>query len=316
MRRARRSMMTPNEMAVFYHAWGFNVIPIGEDKRPVIVGSYMKDGVEHDKRYFWQQWTRNRQTMKDMDYMPWDKAHGVAGICGVGNMLCIDFDHSTYRPVNTVLYSLGLGKNYRWVAKTPGGGYHIWVKVSGEMPGRMDLDGIGADHIELRYSGHFAVLPWSPHPDGGTYEFVGKTPISPPELVTASRLHDAYSKVTIAVKEKTTSTGPLPAINSRGAYAEAALKNEMQTLALARQGRRNDTLNTCAFNLGQLILTGDLDENDVIYGLTRVALGIGLGEAEITKTIKSGIKNGRQRVRLERHVRGNDRTGYRGYEEG
>ena len=283
--------------ATVYHAWGFNVIPVGNDKRPVVTGSYWKGGELLPSRYFWQQWNKARQSMSQMDTMPWANATGVAGVCGVGDMTCIDFDHSAFTPVKRVLYLLGLNQRYRWVVKTPGGGYHVWVKAEGEMPTRLHLEGIGADHVEIRHFGHLTMLPGSVHPSGGTYQFVGRQPIEAPARIYASTILRAYADVTIEKEKPERTSNRVLAFTSNAQYANAAMRNEMNRLATVGKGRRNDALNECAFNLGQLVASGDLNETEVFDNLTAVATGIGLGHIEIEKTIRSGVKNGREHTR-------------------
>jgi len=293
--------------ATVYHAWGFNVIPVGNDKRPVVTGSYWKGGELLPSRYFWQQWNKARQSMSQMDTMPWANATGVAGVCGVGDMTCIDFDHSAFTPVKRVLYLLGLNQRYRWVVKTPGGGYHVWVKAEGEMPTRLHLEGIGADHVEIRHFGHLTMLPGSIHPSGGTYKFVGRQPVEPPTRIYSSTILKAYSAVTIEkVRQGRDISNYTPAFTSNVQYANAAMRNEMNRLAMARSGRRNNALNECAFNLGQLVGSGELNESEVLDNLTIVATGIGLERIEIEKTIRSGVKNGREHTRGARATQGND----------
>ena len=82
------------------------------------------------------------------------------------------------------------------------------------------------------------------------------------------------------------------------AYAEAALEDELDILARAGIGERNNQLNKSGFNLGQLIAaTGHFSETEVRDKLRTVALSIGLTEAETRNTIKSGIEDGKQKPR-------------------
>ncbi len=76
------------------------------------------------------------------------------------------------------------------------------------------------------------------------------------------------------------------------AYCEAALQKELDELSKKIEGERNDQLNKAAFNLGQLIAPGQLEEAEVISALRGVARQIGLEEGEIDGTIQSGITSG------------------------
>lgn len=76
------------------------------------------------------------------------------------------------------------------------------------------------------------------------------------------------------------------------AYAQAALRDELDRLRSATEGERNTTLNLCAFRLGQLVGAGLLDANTVAAAMLPVAHEIGLGEAEAAATIDSGLQAG------------------------
>jgi hypothetical protein len=61
---------------------------------------------------------------------------------------------------------------------------------------------------------------------------------------------------------------------------------------MAPPGRRNATLNSAAFSLGQLVGGGLLDVDAVAGALLIAALASGLGETEAMRTIESGLKAG------------------------
>ena len=63
-------------------------------------------------------------------------------------------------------------------------------------------------------------------------------------------------------------------------------------MAAAVPGTRNDTLNSEAYCLGQLVAGGVLDRLLVEQHLTQAALHTGLGEQEIQLTLKSGLEDG------------------------
>jgi putative DNA primase/helicase len=81
------------------------------------------------------------------------------------------------------------------------------------------------------------------------------------------------------------------------AYVEVARERELERLQRAPNHQRNDCLNRCAFKLGQLLPYGTLDERDCTSKLSEVARRIGLDEAEILPTIRSGLAAGRQNPR-------------------
>jgi putative DNA primase/helicase len=81
------------------------------------------------------------------------------------------------------------------------------------------------------------------------------------------------------------------------AYAAAALRDELDVLARAPEGSRNDQLNEAAFSLGQLVGAGALDQGEVETALEQTALAIGLEERETAATIASGITAGKREPR-------------------
>lgn len=84
-----------------------------------------------------------------------------------------------------------------------------------------------------------------------------------------------------------------------GGYCAGALAKETEAVASARKTTRNDTLNTAAFNLGQLVQPGGLEFSDVVSELTRAALTCGLTRKELKQwdLPERGIKAGMLRLR-------------------
>jgi hypothetical protein len=80
-------------------------------------------------------------------------------------------------------------------------------------------------------------------------------------------------------------------------YGAAALRDELEHLSRATEGTRNNTLNTAALHLGELVAGGELARGEVEQALLDVALRIGLGEREAVATIKSGLDAGARNPR-------------------
>jgi hypothetical protein len=86
-------------------------------------------------------------------------------------------------------------------------------------------------------------------------------------------------------------------------YARAALDCEIRRVASAPAGRRNDTLNRAAFNLGQLSAAGLLRGSVICAALTGAARRAGLdhdpgcGPRGIDRTIRSGLTAGARKPR-------------------
>jgi hypothetical protein len=81
-------------------------------------------------------------------------------------------------------------------------------------------------------------------------------------------------------------------------YAEAALRDEVLTLAGSPDGNRNDQLNRAAFAMGQFVAAKVLSEGEVVSELSRAATNTGLDSDEIRKTIMSGLESGNKHPRL------------------
>jgi putative DNA primase/helicase len=72
-------------------------------------------------------------------------------------------------------------------------------------------------------------------------------------------------------------------------YALAALQKELDAVASAPKGTRNNTLNRAAFSLGRFVRAGLLELLEVEDVLAAGAGSSGLGEAEVRRTIRSGL---------------------------
>jgi hypothetical protein len=75
------------------------------------------------------------------------------------------------------------------------------------------------------------------------------------------------------------------------------LAAELAALYRATPGRRNHTLNRCAFKVYRYVASGVLDEEAVTAAFAQAALAIGLEEAEVARTLASartaGLSNPR-----------------------
>lgn len=84
----------------------------------------------------------------------------------------------------------------------------------------------------------------------------------------------------------------LPRTDFKGgsAYASAALRGAVQSVACAGQGSRNDTLNREAYSLARFIESGDLPASVIAKALAEAALAAGLTNGEIAKTLASALR--------------------------
>jgi bifunctional DNA primase/polymerase-like protein len=163
---------------------------------------------------------------------------------------------------------------------TPRGGNHLYFAWDANIEIRNSESKI-APGIDVRGNGGYVCLPPSRSANGGMYQWDPNSPKTiapaPPWLITLAKAKKA------------------------SAYAKAALDRECKGVAATLPGKRNSALNKAAFNLGQLIGGGALDEEEVRDRLFEAAEICGLvaddGAAAAHATISSGITAGRQQPR-------------------
>jgi hypothetical protein len=88
-----------------------------------------------------------------------------------------------------------------------------------------------------------------------------------------------------------------PPIMGATEYGLAALVKECNLLAGTSEGQRNHQANTSAFNLGQLVASGDLPEGLVVAELWDAAMRTGLPTKEIRTALRSGLESGKAKPR-------------------
>ncbi|MBX2997781.1 MAG: bifunctional DNA primase/polymerase [Caldilineaceae bacterium] len=307
---------TLTEQALRFHGMGFNVFPVDRQKHPVTIGN---------GKYAWKRWQTERQTESDVCAMPWKLADGIAGLGGPNGLVCVDFDSPINDRALTMFLSI-LGINEQWAVWTPGKaatvakygrrltGYHVWVNCPGlNLDGKARLerpaiDGL-AEQIELRGPSVYAVLPGSPHPDGGIYQFLldDRFPDVAPPTVDASLLIVAYDAITLQPKAAQPAGDTTHfCVNGNGAHGgrlpwvERAFEDEINALR-GLQSRRNNGLNQAAYKLGGYLHTGVFSRTELEDALYSASVFNGYvaqdGEAQTRATIKSGIDRGMAKPR-------------------
>jgi Bifunctional DNA primase/polymerase, N-terminal len=159
-------------------------------------------------------------------------------------------------------------------------GWHLYFRPTGAGNRAGLLPG-----IDYRGAGGYVVAPPSIHPSGAVYRVTSDTPIAPAPPWLVRLLEPPPRRNGSAVSEL------LPSVAPRR-YGMAALRSEMQAVASAREGNRNDQLNRSAFRLGQLARAGVIDPTPCVNALWDAAVHAGLGDAEIGPTIRSGFTAG------------------------
>lgn len=122
----------------------------------------------------------------------------------------------------------------------------------------------------------------------------------PAASVTTDPRRD-WSLIGIKPTPATEPTPPpvVPLLHAAGgdAYAQAALARECEAVTSQREPGRNDRLNVAAFNLGQLVGSGQLAQEVVSEALYAAGRASGLEAKETADTVRSGLTKGRQHPR-------------------
>ena len=155
-----------------------------------------------------------------------------------------------------------------------------------------------ADGIDVRGDGGYVVGPGSATPDG-VYRFASGRSPDDVEIAEAPVWLLKMIVQPAASTNEDTKPAKIPEIDRERAvkYAEAARQRELDRLSKAPKHQRNNTLNLCAFRLGQFLPHGLLDRRMVAHQLGQVASKIGLEAREIRLTIESGLKAGSRHPR-------------------
>jgi Bifunctional DNA primase/polymerase, N-terminal len=161
---------------------------------------------------------------------------------------------------------------------TGGGGWHAWYAPSGlgNRPPR------GLAHVDWRGKGGGVLAPPSRHVSGERYRWLRGHDRAPlPEVPAALRA------LLEPIPAAASRPGPTRPAEVGHPYAQQALAAELAILGQARPRSRNRTLNRCAFKVYRYVAGGLLDEQQVTAALTTVARSIGLGAAEVRRTLAS-----------------------------
>lgn len=192
-----------------------------------------------------------------------------------------------------------LCKKYGKLPRTPkvqtGKGVHYYFRPGNELV-RNSASRLG-DGIDIRGDGGHVVAPGSVHRSGKLYEFLPGRDLSDTKIAKMPKaLRKAIAK---EVPSHPTLVLPIPASKQARAqaYVSSALAREIERLGKAPNHQRNETLNRCAFKLGQLLPYDMLDRAKIARDLSRVARAIGLEETEIGATIESGLDSGARNPR-------------------
>lgn len=257
--------------ALLLTSFGWHVFPCRADKRPLTSRGFKDASRDRDQIIAW-----------------WEATPGaLIGLAtgAVSGIAVVDLDIDAEKGIDGVSAIKSLGKLPvdTTIARTPRGGWHIYLQHHPDLPCSASKIGRG---IDTRGNGGYVIAPPSP---GYTWVRLPGTykPAAPPPW-----LLDSLRKPTEPI------VGPRPvSVASGSRYVLAALHREYDAVSRAAEGNRNHQLNRSAFSIGTLVGAGVLQEKDAIAHLTEAALVCGLDRYEIRLTIRSGLRAGMAKPR-------------------
>jgi hypothetical protein len=271
------------DAALGYARQGILVFPTNPlDKKPLTTNGF-KDATtdEAQIRAWWLKWPNAM----------------IAAPTGVASgMWVVDLDLDPGKNIDGVATLAQLIAKHGEIPKTlmtitPRGGRHLvfawdsaWDAARGDPCASVhNSAGRIGPGIDVRGEGGYVCLPPSRNANGGFYQRDsdgGEQAVAAPDWL-----------IKLALKPKT----------GNQAWARTALDCECKMVAEAQPGTRNDTLNTAAFNLFQIVAGGGLDEQEVRDRLLEAAQTCGLvaddGTASVEATIDSAAKAARAQPR-------------------
>jgi hypothetical protein len=180
------------------------------------------------------------------------------------------------------------------LARTGGGGWHLWFAPTG-----LGNRGGFRPGLDWRGRGGLVVAPPSRHPSGRCYRWVRPPSADLPAVPAGLRA--------LLAPPGRPAPAPLPPAPGRG-YGTAALRGETARVATARPGGRRQALNTAALKLGRLVAAGQLEEARVWAELAAAGRTVGLGEAEIAKTVRRALADAHRHAATTAARAGGGRT--------
>jgi putative DNA primase/helicase len=273
--------MNFRDIAMIYREHNWSVIPLqARGKRPIIRWEPYQTRLAAPEQVM-EWWTR------------WPGANIGIATGAISGIVVLDVDgqegietlaeHGL--PVTPMSHT---GKGAHFIFKHPGGEIRNFARRA---PG-----------LDLRGDGGYIVAPPSIHPSGSAYRWeVRPGDVEPAEipdwLMELIRADPQQLAEEWIIHQATRPRRRARHTGYYARYAEAAMSGELGDLAHTAPGSRNHRLNTAAFNLGQLVASGVLDQTDVELALGTTAQAIGLTQRETRDTLRSGLTAGMQRPR-------------------
>ncbi|MCE3234981.1 MAG: hypothetical protein K0Q50_1161 [Vampirovibrio sp.] len=174
-----------------------------------------------------------------------------------------------------------------------GRGWHIYFRYPNQQDIKNDVGKKLGQGLDVRGMGGFVVAPGSRHANGSFYAWIDTdAPLAnPPGWLLELLEHDSTDKQEIAL-------APIPITTHKAThYGESALSQACNLVAQAANGTRNDTLNTQAYSIGQLVGSDALTYYEAETRLMDAAQSAGLSRREALATVKSGLASGQKQPR-------------------
>jgi hypothetical protein len=268
------------------YEWGFSVFPLRmRDKRPL--GPWEKYQSERANDDELRLWGENRAL------------NGAIATGIVSGIFVVDLDSEA---ATTAFFARGVPETP--IVKTAKG-HHVYFRYPG-FAVKNSAGRIGRG-IDIRGEGGYVVAPGSIHPTGARYEWEkspDEVPIAQaPAWLLAELTREPHPQPVIpGERSETRDPGDRAQhLNGSGSdygtpdgkpYVDTALDREIKKLRDAREGTRNDTLNTVAMVFGQFVAGGHISQSYAQNRLMAEAVHTGLPEREARTTIASGLKKG------------------------
>ncbi|MEU2505995.1 bifunctional DNA primase/polymerase [Streptomyces sp. NPDC007863] len=176
-----------------------------------------------------------------------------------------------------------------YTVRTGSGGLHLYFTTPAGTALRNTAGKLGWK-IDTRANGGYVVGAGS-SVDGRPYQVVHETIPAPLPTWLAKLLVPATLPPQGPLNVSLLSTEGLDR------YLGAALTGEIERVARAVEGNRNNALYQASVALGQLVAGGELAEGQVTAKLVVTAMGKGLSETDARRTVASGLRAGARKPR-------------------
>lgn len=277
--------MTTNLNAALAHAGvGYAVFPCGPDKKRRVKWSNESTTDTASIRRWWMQWPDSLVGLdlaKSGTFVVDCDRHGGPDGVEAWEVLRVAYDYDAIRD---------------YTVRTPSGGQHIYFRQ--DLNNRLgNRTGTLPQGIDVRGDGGYVIAAGSVLPDGRSYTVVNQSSSAGLSIVPAWLQTLINKRQPDLASDNVAQTRHEAPTDRERRYAAAALKEEAGKVSASKEGSRNTTLNTAAFNIGALVGAGWLDEYEATSALEIAAFMCGLDGNEIARTIKSGITDGKKRPR-------------------